>query len=212
MKCWKCGAENAGYSVYCGWCGGDLSQAPMSGEAGPVGAAAKEASPGEASSRGMEPEIRYCTQCGKKVSACSNWCPFCGKRPWGMAIRVWNDGSTWSAYNSEAVYPRQSGSPMVGGILAILAGLLAFIQGIILVMGSTMFAVIGSGSVCFCGTLELVFGFMSMLGGRCAMKSENFTLAIVGAVLGMLAFGFIIGFLLGLLAVIFIAMSHNEFA
>lgn len=215
MRCGKCGAENAGYSMYCGWCGAEIPKVPVpAAAAGSENPSTWETAPGEKTSLRVEPEMRYCTQCGRRISASSDWCPFCGKRPWVSAARVWGESVSHPSdypHYAERVSTSSTGGPMVGGVLAIVAGVLAIAQGAIFALGSTMY-IIGSGYVCCCGGLELVFGLASILGGSCALKSENFTLAIVGAILGMLAFGFAIGFLLGLIAVIFIAMSHDEFA
>ena len=43
------------------------------------------------------------------------------------------------------------------------------------------------------------------------LARKGFVFALVGAILGMLAIGFLIGFVFGLLAVVFIAISRTEF-
>ncbi len=95
--------------------------------------------------------------------------------------------------------------------MAILAGLFAIGQGLLYIAGATMIDVPGVGSLCFCGGVDFVFGIASTIGGALALKRSNFGIAMLGAVLGMLGVGFIIGFLFGLIAVILLATSHNDF-
>jgi hypothetical protein len=98
--------------------------------------------------------------------------------------------------------------------LAILAGVLALGQGVLYVsVDAAVSAYIptGTGMLCLCGGLDIVFGLASLAGGIMALKRTSFGLALLGAILGMLGFGFLIGALLGLIAVILIAVSRQDF-
>lgn len=94
--------------------------------------------------------------------------------------------------------------------MAILAGVLAIGQGLLYLAGASLIT-LGSGFLCVCGGLDFLFGAASVMAGLYAIKRENFAAAIIGAILGMLGIGFLIGFVFGLLAVIFIAISQKEF-
>ncbi len=213
MRCGKCGAENADYVVYCGQCGSELPRRTAD-DSIEAEASAPRTPAVEPSSARMEPEMRYCTQCGKQISASADWCTFCGKRPWVSASRPWDEtswgpGSDYPHY-AEVTKTSKTNYAVVGGVLAIVAGIFALLQGVVTMIWSSSYFV-GGGLVCLCGGISALFGLGSIFGGSCAMKSENFGLAIVGAILGMISFGFGIGFVLGLLAVVFIAIAHDEF-
>ena len=105
-----------------------------------------------------------------------------------------------------------SGALLAGGIFAILAGVLAFGQGLLYSALSSSFASLrGSGSLCLCSGLDVMFGAFSLVAGVCALRRTNFGLAVIGAVFGMLGIGLLIGGLFGLIAVILIAVSNKEF-
>lgn len=96
--------------------------------------------------------------------------------------------------------------------MAILAGVLALGQGILWAgVSSAAAAYIPTGALCLCGGVDMIFGLASIAGGIMALKRTSFGLALLGAILGMLGFGFLIGALLGLIAVILIAVSRNDF-
>lgn len=214
MRCDKCGKENAGYSRFCGWCGSDLPDLPPMD----VDARAKPAepltdSPPETSSQWAEPLMRYCTRCGKKIRADSFTCQHCGERPWDSPRDVSGryDAAPDDFRYQEPRSPQQTSFPVIGGIMAILAGILAIGQGLLYAAGASMINVSGTGFLCACGAVDFLFGAASIMGGIAAFKREHFATAIIGAVLGMLGLGFLIGFLFGLLAVVFIAVSQKEF-
>lgn len=159
-------------------------------------------------------DTRYCTWCGTQLPARSSYCTSCGRSPWGADTRA---DEPVMAYESDAYttdYYSSGGTPgilLAGGILAILAGLLALGQGLLYVVVGTSLASFAPPSICLCGGVDIIFGIASIGGGVYAMQEKSFSLALVGAILGMLGFGFIIGFVFGLIAVILIAVSHGEF-
>jgi len=61
------------------------------------------------------------------------------------------------------------------------------------------------------GLVAIAFGFLSMIGGLDARLRTRYKQSLTRAILGMVAFGFGIGALLGLVAVILIALSQDEF-
>lgn len=222
-RCTRCGAQNPDYVFYCGKCGGEVtkdenavivpvipSEPPKGGE---QAKATETSSPQE-----PEPPRKKCTWCGKEVNASAYLCPFCGKNPWGPWGRNARDEALYQTQIENIDGPgaygltHASGGLTLGGILAIIAGVLALGQGLLYsVIGSTFAVLPGSGSLCLCGSVDALFGALSILGGISALKRSNWALALFGAILGMLGIGLLIGALLGLIALILIAMSRNEF-
>ena len=99
--------------------------------------------------------------------------------------------------------------------MALLAGVLALGQGIIYAMANEIAVTQGftdvAGSLCMCSGLDILFGLASIVGGIFAIQRKYFALALIAAILGMLGLGFVIGALIGLIALILIAVSKAEF-
>jgi len=222
MKCGKCGAFNPDYTIYCGKCGSDLSEVGID-EDPPV---AEPTQPKQTSEpvetvlpKTSKTVKRFCSKCGKEIDATSYTCPFCGEAPWDMGSSRWSrvydtrDTYSESDWRSESdTRAREKTSfPILGGIFAILAGVFALGMGLLYMAGAAVISLPGTGALCLCGGIFFLFGAASVFGGVCALKRDNFTIAVIGSILGMLGFGFLIGFLFGLLAVIFIVMSKDEF-
>ena len=166
-----------------------------------------------------QPEMRYCSKCGGKIRADSFRCEHCGERPWQApasqgTASIWETDDTTSYRPSDNYFSSSqsdSNAPVIGGIMSILAGILAVGQGLLYMAGSSVISFY-SGALCFCGGIDFLFGAVAIAGGLAALKRDSFAIAIIGAIMGMLGFGFAIGFVFGLIAVILIAISHNEFA
>lgn len=95
------------------------------------------------------------------------------------------------------------------------AGVLAIIQGILFIAQVGVFFSIAkdlAGLMIAIGLAEIFLGIMSFIAGRDARRRKEFGSALTGAVLGMIAFGFVIGAFLGLAAVVLIALSREEFS
>ncbi len=104
----------------------------------------------------------------------------------------------------------------VGAVSAMVAGVLAIVQGIISIAGiAAISSIVDFGDLAVYGVLlglgELVLGFLSFQGGVFALNAKNYSRALIGSVLGMVALGFVVGALLGLVAVILIALCRDEF-
>lgn len=154
---------------------------------------------------------RFCSKCGKEIDATSYTCPFCGEKPWDVGTDRWSQvyDSEYTYSDSGTLAKDKSSSPVAGGILAILAGVLALGQGLIYMAGSAVVNL--PGALCLCGGIDFLFGAAAVFGGICAIKREHFAIALIGALLGMLGLGLLIGFLFGLIALILIALSKDEF-
>jgi hypothetical protein len=96
---------------------------------------------------------------------------------------------------------------LIGGILAMLYG------AIIAMVGGLVDFVPGMGTIFyFCGGIEIIFGLISILGGVMAFQRRTWALALTGSILCMLSIGpYFISSILGLIALILVAVSREEF-
>ena len=99
--------------------------------------------------------------------------------------------------------------PTTGGILAIIAGALQVILGIVAATAAGIAgSIVGMGWVGAIGAPMIVFGIIALIGGVYATKRRIWGLALAGAICALIGPWFI----LGILAVIFIVMGKSEFA
>lgn len=140
-----------------------------------------------------EEAVGTCVRCGKAVClACRTtveskiYCPVC-------AAKVY-----------ETAAGKRTGKPIVGGILGIIAGAINFSVGIILIAdGATVESV--DWSEMGLGQALVILGILAITGSSVAIARRNFTLAIIGGVCALPSL------LLGIPALILIALSHEEF-
>ena len=216
-ECPSCGADNPDYAFYCGKCSASLRNergeiiTPSSGKSKRQAAVetpglVPQGTPQQAQKAAL------CRQCGRQLIESATFCPYCGSPIWGSAST--QEGWTTFAYGADTHGDRASGTLVLGGIMATLAGILALGQGLLLTVVTSSFYgdyVSGSGAVCLCGGLDVLFGLGSIAGGFFAMRRNSFGLSLAGAVVGMLGIGFGFGFLFGLIATVCIAVSRAEF-
>jgi hypothetical protein len=197
-KCPSCGAENPGYALYCGKCG-QVVPRRVDSEPGETG---------EVPSQGSKDGGIVCTGCWRTVYPTFRHCPYCGKR-----MGFPSDGASEASPDLESSYAMQSDvgpepGLVIGGILAIIAGVLALAQGLLY---GAVYSLVPEGFLCMCSGLGVLFGLISIIGGIMAIQRKAFLIAFMGAILGMLGVGFLVGFVLGLFAVILIALSKEYF-
>ena len=107
--------------------------------------------------------------------------------------------------------------PMVGGILLVIAGVIAVVEWALLtaVLAAFLSFIPGvSGIVFVCGAIGVIFGLIALLGGIMAIRRRMWGIAMVGSILGLFTIGFAVFFetsILSLIALILIAMSKKEF-
>jgi len=100
----------------------------------------------------------------------------------------------------------------LGGNLAILAGIMALANGL---MGASIGSTVAIGPdspvnrLTICSVLVIIFGMIAIAGGLSAIRGKHFTLALVGAVLGMVGGGWG-GFFVGLGAIVLFMMSNQD--
>ena len=117
----------------------------------------------------------------------------------------------------------QTGLPVAGGALTIVAGILGLLHGLSVMLAAVIwesadsyYGVYGmgdlGGALAICGILIVIFAVMALVGGIFAIQRKNWAFALVGSILGMFAIGFLIGAILSLIALILIAVAREEFS
>jgi len=105
--------------------------------------------------------------------------------------------------------------PTTAGILSIIAGAIAVIVGIVFaVLGTVaggLFAIYGlpwlGGAVVAALVIPFILGIVAIIGGVYALKRRVWGLALAGGICALFGPWFI----LGILAIIFVAMGKGEF-
>lgn len=97
--------------------------------------------------------------------------------------------------------------PTAAGILCIVAGAAATISGLWLtVLGGVIGVPFGVGWMGAFAVPWIVFGVIAIVGGVYSLKRRAWGLALAGSICALSGY-----FILGLLAIIFVAMGKNEF-
>ena len=61
------------------------------------------------------------------------------------------------------------------------------------------------------GVFVLISSIIAMIGGIFAIQKTNYPMAVLGGIFALFTFFFLIGSILGLIGLILIAISRNEF-
>ncbi len=138
--------------------------------------------------------------------------------PDSAVARIWSPPVTPQlAYDAPVVRPV---GLTVAGVLLLEAGIAALAMGIydVSIAGSlesvdTGYGIIDlEGYLLCCGVLVILFGAASVAGGYLTLIQQHWTIALVCAILAMLSVGpYMVCFILGLIALIFIAAGRDEF-
>ena len=105
--------------------------------------------------------------------------------------------------------PKETVKPVIGGVLIILGALVELYVGYILAWTGEAFSGITFGVSDFltvCGAIVLLLGIVALLGGVLAIMRKHYGLAVLGGVLAIPG-----GVIPGLVGLILVAMSHDEF-
>lgn len=157
----------------------------------------------------MSPESRNCVGCGRAIPWDANVCPYCGhdyRLQMGSPV------------------PQKSSKPVIGGVLIVVAGLLAFGMGLLylsvdasdledygVTLPPEMTVEDLQDFLVVCGGILIVFAAIAVVGGIFGLQRRHFGLALAGGVFGLLGIGFILGAVLALVGLILIAVSRSEF-
>ena len=158
---------------------------------------------------------RFCYGCGYRFMMSSSQSPITQSPPFEPSPPQVGDYDFRDRI--QRLERSRSGTLTAGAILTILCGVLDILGGVILIgMGSFVSGFdtgIGSGVLC-CGSLIALLGLIAVFGGFTALNGQKFVLSIVASVLGsigmIVAWG-VIGFIIGFLAVLFLAIANDEF-
>jgi hypothetical protein len=99
----------------------------------------------------------------------------------------------------------------IGGFLAVANAARYFIAG----SEAADLDIFGflSGLVYTCGAIELILGIIAIVGGLFAWNGRSYGFALTGSIICLISIGyFLLGSLFGLIALILIATSKEEFA
>jgi hypothetical protein len=97
--------------------------------------------------------------------------------------------------------------PTTAGILAIIAGALQVIFGIVIAAFGGIGWFFGMGWMSAIGAPLILFGIVAIVGGIYALRREVWGLALAGSICALVGpWG-----LLGLLAIIFVSLGKGEF-
>jgi len=101
---------------------------------------------------------------------------------------------------------------VLGGWMTLAAGILALVNGLRAIIADNPIALGPEASFTrymACGIMVILFGIVAVAGGICALRGRNFTLALAGAVFGILGGG-LFGFYLGFGALVVFGLSNED--
>jgi hypothetical protein len=119
--------------------------------------------------------------------------------------------------------PAQTAKPLIAGIMLIVFGLINAVYMayniITLETATSQYEGIGGDFLSFmadlfmiCFAILMIFSIISVLGGIFAIKREKFSIAIIGAILGLFSLGpYCLSSIVALIALILLFVSKDEF-
>jgi zinc-ribbon domain len=142
--------------------------------------------------------VGVCISCGKAV--CSKCRTVVGGKTYCTACAA---NASWPAVG------QQTGKPVAGGILGIMAGVIGLALGFIFIAGGATLTYPWDSidwTAVGLGISEVVFSVLAIIGSSFAIRRKNFTFSVIGGIFALLAL-----WPLGIPALILIAMSRREF-
>lgn len=117
--------------------------------------------------------------------------------------------------------PAKSAKPLIAGILILFAAAVNMIIGGSLVtgagiLGSMIGGIPGAGFITdllvMMGAICLIMGIIQLIGAITAIQRKLWGLSLVAAIIALISFGpYFLSSIFGLIAIILLAMSKNEF-
>jgi hypothetical protein len=102
----------------------------------------------------------------------------------------------------------QTWMPMIAGILSIVAGVIDFLVGLIVgAIGHAVSFITGIWGLGAFGVPHIILGVIAVIGGVFALQRKVWVMALVGAICALMWPLSI----LGILSIIFVALSQKEF-
>ncbi|MCJ2511903.1 MAG: zinc ribbon domain-containing protein [Candidatus Thermoplasmatota archaeon] len=116
--------------------------------------------------------------------------------------------------------PMKSGIVFVGtgksnltpaGIMLIIAGLFAILTAAVLFIWDSSTSTPGSSPLFCCGSLEIIFGAIIILGGLQTIRRVKYRLSMTAAVVAIISGGLGFSLILGIIALVMIHRSREDF-
>ncbi|MDH3365464.1 MAG: zinc ribbon domain-containing protein [Thermoplasmata archaeon] len=205
-RCDSCGMENAGDAEYCLRCGEHLGLSRRCHSCGVVnlpdavncrmcGAGLKDLGQAQRTTSterpGYRPKFKTCHRCGRGYDNHLALCPHC----------------TRMLPEDHYITRRSSPLPFIAGTSLFLAGILCLINGMLIGSYGWLFE-----EFAYCGFIEIVLGIISITGWIFCMRRSHLVYVIIVSILMVFSIGpLFISSLLGLFALILIAVSAKEF-
>lgn len=109
--------------------------------------------------------------------------------------------------------------PVIGGVLTLVGGIIGILSGCFLVImymavfdGPMWIPDLMTAWISVYISIGIVFGSVGVIGGLFALRKKSWMLSLIGAVCAMISGMFIvIPLILGVVGLIFIALSKNQF-
>lgn len=99
----------------------------------------------------------------------------------------------------------------MAGILLIVAGLFAFLTAAIFLIWDSNTSTPGGSPLFCCGILEIIFGAITILGGLLTVRRIKYRLAMTAAVVAIISVGGGFSLVLGVIALVMIHRSREDF-
>ena len=222
-RCPYCDKENPGDARFCNYCGKSIDASAESGPAEP--STDKQTIDCPKCSHPNPTYATYCGKCGASIGQSS------GSRfkPLSSTQRIcWNCGTTMSIYDyecpnchsslssaQEADYlsdTKSAGSgPVAAGVLLLVSGVLAILNGLLIMYVSSSIQTYGFNMGC-CGGIEFLFGILVIGAGVLSLGRKSWGLVLAGSIIALISVGPVfLSSILGLVALILVAVNKEQY-
>ena len=144
-----------------------------------------------------------CPACGAENDRSARACLLCS-----TPLNTWVE---WSAHDRPSGWSKAS----IGGILILLSGVLAILNGIYFIAPEAINLdptnITWLGNVQTFGYLTIAAGCIGILGGMFSVQRTSYLMCVAGGLLAAMSIGFTLGLVLGLAGLILVGFSRKEF-
>jgi hypothetical protein len=233
VYCPKCGERLKDGDAFCRYCGAAITRKPGDSEKASAEAQKRKDSaaqaepapilrveePGEPIQEPLKTGVRksFCRNCGKELIGTPEICMNCGARPLVGSSFCHACGAATNPLaeicikcgvrlaKAEAAAVGRSWMATTGGILSIVTGvIIGFVALFVFILGAALGTEGAAGAIV--GLVLIAFAIVEIVGGVFAIRRRRWGLALAGAICAVFS-----SLILGILAVVFIVMSKQEF-